>query len=141
MADPDPNILKSAAAYLLEVARSTTGGRRNRKGAKIDALRQCKDEIIEANRSGLNIHWIAQIFRERNVDISTQHLMRAIRLFIEEEEGAKAKPSVAQGTGTIEKTQKQPVTYQVLEPPSAVVREEEFAKQLWLLSQSSSSAP
>jgi hypothetical protein len=28
----------------------------------------------------------AQIFRDRNVDISTQHLMRAIRLFIAEEE-------------------------------------------------------
>jgi hypothetical protein len=32
---------------------------------------------------------IAQIFRERNVDISTQHLMRAIRLFIAEEEGVR----------------------------------------------------
>jgi acetolactate synthase small subunit len=31
------------------------------------------------------IRRIAQIFRERNVDISTQHLMRAIRLFIAEE--------------------------------------------------------
>jgi hypothetical protein len=36
---------------------------------------------------------IAQIFRERYVDISTQHLMRAIRLFIAEEEGTKRKAS------------------------------------------------
>jgi hypothetical protein len=96
LTDPDPNLLKSAAAYLLEVARSTTG-RRNRKGAKIDALRQCKDEIIEAYRSGLNIHRIAQIFRERNVDISTQHLMRAIRLFIAEGEVAQGKASMRAG--------------------------------------------
>jgi hypothetical protein len=39
---------------------------------------------------------IAQIFRERNVDISTQHLMRAIRLFIAEEEGTKGKASAVQ---------------------------------------------
>jgi hypothetical protein len=97
----DPNILKSAAAYLLEVARSTTG-RRHRKGGKIDALRQCKDEIIEAYRSGLNVHRIAQIFRERNVDISAQHLMRAIRLLIREGEGTQGKASAAQGTGTFE---------------------------------------
>ena len=132
MTDPDPNNLKSAAAYLLEVARSTTGGRRNRKGAQIDALRECKAEILEAYRSGLNIHRIAQIFRERNVDISTQHLMRAIRLFINEGEGAQGKASAAQGPGTFEKAQNAPVTYQVPEPSSALVREEEFAKQ-WRL--------
>jgi len=74
----------------------------------------------------------AQIFRERNVDISTQHLMRAIRLFIAEGEGAKREDSAAQGTGTFEKSQKAPVTYQVPEPPSALVQEEEFAKQLRL---------
>jgi hypothetical protein len=45
---------------------------------------------------------IAQIFREWNVDISTQHLMRAIRLFIAEGEGAKREDSVAQGTGEAE---------------------------------------
>jgi hypothetical protein len=75
------------AAYLVQVARSPKGGR-YRKSAKIDALRECKDEILEAHRSGISIHRIAQIFRERNVDISTQHLMRAIRLFIAEGEGS-----------------------------------------------------
>ena len=42
--------------------------------------------------------------------ISTQHLMRAIRIFIKEGEGTKGKASAAQGT----------------------VREEDFAKQLRL---------
>ena len=131
MTDPDPNILKSAAAYLVQVARSSKGGR-YRKSAKIDALREFKEEILEAHRSGISIHRIAQIFRERNVDISTQHLMRAIRLFIKEGEGTKGKASAAQGTGTVEKAPLEPVTYQVSEPPSALVREEEFAKQLRL---------
>jgi hypothetical protein len=36
LTDPDPNILKSAAAYLVQVARSSKGGR-YRKSAKIDA--------------------------------------------------------------------------------------------------------
>ena len=92
MTDPDPNILKSAAAYLVQVARSSKGGR-YRKSAKIEALRECKDEILEAHRSGISIHRIAQIFRERNVEISTQHLMRAIRLFIKEGEGTPGKVS------------------------------------------------
>ena len=131
MTDPDPNLLKSAAAYLVQVARSSKGGR-YRKSAKIEALRECKEEILEAHWSGISIHRIAQIFRERNVDISTQHLMRAIRLFIKEGEGTQAKASDAQGTGTVEKFNKGPVTYQVPEPPSALVREEEFAKQLRL---------
>jgi hypothetical protein len=51
---------------------------------------------IESYRSGLNVHRIAQIFRERNVDISTQHLMWAIRLFIAEEERSGGKSSAAQ---------------------------------------------
>jgi hypothetical protein len=131
LTDPDPNILKSAAAYLVQVARNSKGGR-YRKSAKIDALRDCKDEILEAHRSGISIHRIAQIFRERDVDISTQHLMRAIRLFIAEGEGAKAKASVAPAPDTFEKPQPAPVTYQVPEPASALVREEEFAKQLRL---------
>ena len=92
MTDPDPNLLKSAAAYLVQVARTSKGGR-YRKSAKIEALRECKEEILEAHRSGISIHRIAQIFRERNVDISTQHLMRAIRLFIKEGEGTKGKVS------------------------------------------------
>ena len=131
MTDPDPNILKSAAAYLVELARSSKGGR-YRKSAKIEALRECKEEILEAHRSGISIHRIAQIFRERNVDISTQHLMRAIRLFIAEGEGAKGKGTATQGTGAPEEAQKAPVTYRVPEPASALVREEEFAKQLRL---------
>jgi hypothetical protein len=51
LAIPDliPNILKSAAAYLAQVARSSKGGR-SRKSAKIDALRECKEEILEAHR-------------------------------------------------------------------------------------------
>ena len=113
------------------MARTSKGGR-YRKSAKIEALRECKEEILEAHRSGLSIHRIAQIFRERNVDISTQHLMRAIRLFITEGEGTKGKASAAQGTGTVEKTQKGSVAYQVPELPSAVVQEEDFAKQLRL---------
>jgi hypothetical protein len=113
LTDPDPNILKSAAAYLVQVARTTKGGR-YRKSAKIEALRECKDEILEAHRSGISIHRIAQIFRERNVDISTQHLMRAIRLFIKEGEGTKGKTSVAEATGTSEKTAQKPVTNRFL---------------------------
>ena len=58
--------------------------------------------------------------------------MRAIRLFIAEGEGAKGKGSATQGTGTVEKTQKGSVAYQVPELPSAVVWEEDFAKQLRL---------
>ena len=45
----------------------------------------------EAHRSGISIHRIAQIFRERDVDISTQHLMRAIRLFIAEGRGERER--------------------------------------------------
>ena len=52
------------------------------------ALREYKGEILEAHRRGLNVHRIAEIFRERGVDISKIHLMRAIRRFIEEEERA-----------------------------------------------------
>jgi hypothetical protein len=56
-----------------EVARSSEG-RRYRKQPKIDALRQCEEEILEAHRSGLSVHRIAQIFRERGVDISASTL-------------------------------------------------------------------
>jgi hypothetical protein len=132
LTDPDSNILKSAADYLLEVARTTKGGR-YRKSAKIEALRECKDEILAAHRSGISIHRIAQIFRERNVDISTQHLMRAIRLFIAEEERGGGKASAKegrQGPAVPGEEKKRSVTYQPLEPVSPVVREEEFAKQL-----------
>jgi hypothetical protein len=74
--------------------------------------------------------------------------MRAIRLFIDEEELVAGKGSTAQrrpvsdSSLTKERQQesaaaeeakpKAPVTYQVPEPPSALVREEDFAKQLRL---------
>ena len=67
------------------VARSSEG-RRYRKQPKIDALRQYKEEILEAHRSGLSVHRIAQIFRERGVDISVPHLVRTVRRFVDEEE-------------------------------------------------------
>jgi hypothetical protein len=50
LTDPDPHILKSAAAYLREIARRPDAGRRHRKQPKIDALRQYKGEIPEAHR-------------------------------------------------------------------------------------------
>jgi hypothetical protein len=95
----------------------------------MDALREYKPEILEAHRHGLNIHRIAEIFRERGVDISKIHLMRAIRRFIEEEERVGEKAAAGQGAVSREQT-KSEATYQVVEQPSAVVREEEFAKQL-----------
>jgi hypothetical protein len=49
LTDPDPDNLKSAAEYLLEIARNSEG-RRYRKQPKIDALRQYKEEILEAHR-------------------------------------------------------------------------------------------
>jgi hypothetical protein len=124
LTDPDSDNLKAAAEYLLQVARSSEG-RRYRKQPKMDALREYKPEILEAHRHGLNIHRIAEIFRERGVDISKIHLMRAIRRFIEEEERASAaqQPIPAKET-------KSAATYQIVEQPSAVVRKEEFAKQL-----------
>jgi hypothetical protein len=124
LTDPDSDNLKAAAEYLLEVARSSEG-RRYRKQPKMDALREYKSEILEARRHGLNIHRIAEIFRERGVDISKIHLMRAIRRFIEEEERASAAQQP-----TLTKETKSASTNQIVEQPSAVVREEEFAKQL-----------
>jgi len=129
----DPDHLKSAAEYLLQVARSSEG-RRYRKQPKIDALRQYKEEILEAHRSGLSVHRIAQIFRERGVDISVPHLVRTIRRFVDEEERGAGKGSgerqVPIATG--EAKSNAPVTYQVAEQPSTRVQEEEFAKQLRL---------
>jgi hypothetical protein len=143
----DPDHLKSAAEYLLQVARSSEG-RRYRKQPKIDALRQYKEEILEAHRSGLSVHRIAQIFRARGVDISVPHLVRTVRRFIDEEERVSGKASTAQGRAAsdssvtkehhqelaaAEETKpKAPVTYQVSEQPSTRVQEEEFAKQLRL---------
>ena len=139
----EPDHLKSAAEYLLEIARSSKG-RRYRKQPKIDALRQYKDEILEAHRSGLSVHRIAQIFRERGVDISVPHLVRTIRRFVDEEERVGGRSPAPQGPAspaakerhpesTPEATKpKAPVMYQVSEQPSTRVQEEEFAKQLRL---------
>ncbi len=129
--------------YLLQVARSSEG-RRYRKQPEIDALRQYKEEILEAHRSGLSVHRIAQIFRERSVDISVPHLVRTIRRFVDEEERVAGKASTAQRgpvsdssltkehrqeSAAAEETKpKAPVTYQVSEQPSTRVQEEEFAK-------------
>jgi hypothetical protein len=141
----DPNNLKSAAAYLLQIARNSEG-RRYRKQPKIDALRQYKEEILEAHRSGLSVHRIAQIFRERGIDISVPHLVRTIRRFVDEEErvGDKGSPAPRRPVSPMAKERQQeaavaeetkpkaPVTYQVSEQPSSRVQEEEFAKQLRL---------
>jgi hypothetical protein len=140
----DPDHLKSAAEYLLEIARSSEG-RRYRKQPKIDALRQYKEEILEAHRSGLSVNRIAQIFRERGVDISVPHLVRTVRRFVDEEERtgkgspaprSPASPMAKEGhpeSAAAEATKpKAPVTYQVSEQPSSRVQEEEFAKQLRL---------
>jgi hypothetical protein len=50
---------------------------------------------LEAHRSGLSVHRIAQIFRERGVDLSVPHLVRTIRRFVDEGEGAAGKGSPA----------------------------------------------
>ena len=139
----DPDHLKSAAEYLLQVARSSEG-RRYRKQPKIDALREYKEEILEAHRSGLSVHRIAQIFRERGVDISVPHLVRTVRRFVDEEERVGGRSPAPRGPAspaakerhpesTPEATNpKAPVAYQVSEQPSSKVQEEEFAKQLRL---------
>jgi hypothetical protein len=126
-----------------EVARSSEG-RRYRKQPKIDALRQYKEEILEAHRSGLSVHRIAQIFRERGVDISVPHLVRTVRRFVDEEERVAGRsPAPLRPTSHMAKEghqesspeatkPKAPVTYQVSEQPSTRVQEEEFAKQLRL---------
>jgi hypothetical protein len=144
LTDPDSDHLKSAAEYLLEIARSSEG-RRYRKQPKIDALRQYKEEILEAHRSGLSVHRIAQIFRERGVDISVPHLVRTVRRFVDEEERVGGRSPAPQGPASPaakerhdhsaaagETKPKAPVTYQVAEQPSSRVQEEEFAKQLRL---------
>jgi hypothetical protein len=140
----EPDHLKSAAEYLLQVARSSEG-RRYRKQPKIDALRQYKEEILEAHRSGLSVHRIAQIFRERGVDISVPHLVRTVRRFVDEgEQGTGRSPAPLRSASPMAKEgrpesavdegtkPKAPVTYQVSEQPSSRVQEEEFAKQLRL---------
>jgi len=102
---------------------------------------------LEAHRSGLSVHRIAQIFRERGVDISVPHLVRTVRRFMDEEERAgKGSPAprrpVSDSSLTKERHQelgaagetklKAPVTYQIPEQSTTRVQEEEFAKQLRL---------
>ena len=102
------------------------------------------EEILEAHRSGLSVHRIAQIFRERGVDISVPHLVRTVRRFVDEEERVGDKGSLAprspaspaakelhpESVAAEATKPKGPVTYQVSEQPSSRVQEEEFAKQL-----------
>jgi hypothetical protein len=93
------------------------------------------------------VHRIAQIFRERGVDISVPHLVRTVRRFVDEEERVAGRspaprPPASHSSLTKERQQesaaaeatkpKAPVTYQVSEQPSSRVQEEEFAKQLRL---------
>jgi hypothetical protein len=82
------------------------------------------------------VHRIAQIFRERGVDISVPHLVRTVRRFVDEEERAGGKGSTAERhpePAAVQETKpKAPVTYQLSEQPSSRVQEEEFAKQLRL---------
>jgi hypothetical protein len=92
------------------------------------------------------VHRIAQIFRERGVDISVPHLVRTVRRFVDEEErvGDKGSPAPRLQPSPLAKERqlepaaaegakaKPSVTYQVSEQPSTGVQEEEFAKQLRL---------
>ena len=91
---------------------------------------------MEAHRSGLSVHRIAQIFRERGVDISVPHLVRTVRRFVDEEERAGGKAAAVrrhpESAAAEETKPKAPITYQVPEPPRTRVQEEEFAKQLRL---------
>src|ERR1700722_2371324 len=91
--------------------------------------------------TGRRVHRIAQIFRERGVDISVPHLVRTVRRFVDEEERAGNASRAPTGPMTKERhpesnpeatNAKAPVTYQMSEQPSALVQEEEFAKQLRL---------
>jgi hypothetical protein len=94
LTDPDPNTLKPAAACLLQVARSSQGGR-YRKSAKIDALREYKGEILEAHRGGISIHRVAQIFRETECRHFYSAFDAGDPVFIAEEERTKDKTSAA----------------------------------------------
>ncbi len=99
---------------------------------------------MEAHRSGLSVHRIAQIFRERGVDISVPHLVRTVRRFVDEEERGGKGSSAPQGPASPTAKERHPestpeatkpkasVTYQMSERPSSRVQEEEFAKQLRL---------
>jgi hypothetical protein len=105
------------------------------KQPKIDALRQYKEEILEAHRSGLSVHRIAQIFRERGVDVSIPHMLRTIRRLIDEVErpagkglsaqrgpaSAMAKERHPESAAAKDAKPKAPVTNQVPEQPSAKV--------------------
>jgi hypothetical protein len=79
----DPDILKSAAAYLLEVARSSDG-RRYRKHPKIDALRQYKEDSGSSPQRTQRASDRAD-FQGTGFDISVPHLVRTVRRFVDEE--------------------------------------------------------
>jgi hypothetical protein len=87
MLNPLPNICFKWGALLKAAATASS---------QIDALRQYKEEILEAYRSGLSVHRIAQIFRERGVVISVPHLVRTVRRFVDEEERVCGKASTAE---------------------------------------------
>jgi hypothetical protein len=82
---------------------------------------------------------------ERNVDISTQHLMRAIRLFIAEGEGSGSEASAVQerqeGPLAGGEEKRTSVTHQPSEQASPLLREDEFAKQLRLARYVAASKP
>jgi len=92
------------------------------------------------------LHRIAQIFRERGVDISVPHLVRTVRRFVDEEERAWGEGSTAsrgpaspmpkergpESAAAEGAKPKPPMRYELSEQPSSKVQEEEFAKQLRL---------
>ncbi len=100
----EPRNLKNAASDLLQIARSPER-RRLRPQAKIEALRPYKDEILEAHSQGLGYRKIAHIFQTRHFPISTAHVGRAIRLFLEEDlpnsqQQAKTDPAASKHAKT-----------------------------------------
>ena len=92
----------------------------------------------------LSVHRIAQIFRERGVDISVPHLVRTVRRFVDEEERVAGRsPAPLRPVSPMAKERhpesspeatklEAPITYQITEKPSTRVQEEAFAKQLRL---------
>ena len=80
----DPYNLKSAAKYLVQLAQDPLAPRR-RPRIKIDALRECKDELLEAHANGMSVRRMSILLRQRNIEISAPHLARALKLFIQEE--------------------------------------------------------
>ena len=112
---------------------------------KIDALIQYKEEILEGHRSGLSVHRIAQIFRERGVltfpfriwcgpsgVLSTKRSGPVrLRLLIKVRRVLQQRNAISTRL-PLKKRSQRPRSYQVSEQPSSRVQEEEFAKQLRL---------